>query len=49
MNALFNLENPVFAWIEKAVESAYLNILWFFCSLPILQSVLRPPPYLPSC
>ncbi|MEY8379885.1 YesL family protein [Ileibacterium valens] len=35
MNALFNLENPVFAWIEKAVESAYLNILWFFCSLPI--------------
>lgn len=35
MNAIFNLDNPVFRMIQKAVESAYLNILWFFTSLPI--------------
>ncbi len=36
MNEILNLENPVFRFIRKAMESAYLNILWLITSLPIV-------------
>lgn len=35
MNSLLNPDNPVMQFITKIVNAVYLNILWFFCSLPV--------------
>ena len=38
MNHLINPENPVFSFITKVTYSAYLNILWFLCCLPVVTA-----------
>lgn len=38
MRNLFNLDNPVMSFITKITYSAYLNILWFVCCLPIVTA-----------
>jgi len=35
MNQLFDPEGPLMQFITKITYSAYLNILWFICCLPI--------------
>lgn len=35
MNRLFNPEGPLMQFITKITYSAYLNILWFICCIPI--------------
>lgn len=35
MNSLLNPEGPVMQFITKIAYSAYLNILWFICCIPI--------------
>ncbi len=35
MKALFDIDGPAMRFITKLVYSAYLNILWFICCLPI--------------
>ena len=35
MNHLLNPEGPVMQFITKVTYSAYLNILWFLCCIPI--------------
>ena len=35
MNNLFNPESPIMQFITKITYSAYLNILWFICCIPI--------------
>ncbi len=35
MNRLFNPDNFILQFITKIVYSAYLNILWFICCIPI--------------
>lgn len=35
MNSLLNPDNPVMQFITKIVNTVYLNILWFICSLPV--------------
>ncbi|MCM1175720.1 MAG: YesL family protein [Blautia sp.] len=35
MNQLFNPEGPLMQFITKITYSAYLNILWFLCCLPV--------------
>lgn len=36
MRGFFRSENPLFQFINHVVESAWLNMLWFFCCLPII-------------
>lgn len=36
MRDLFNTDKPLFAVLTKLTYSAYLNILWLVCSLPIV-------------
>lgn len=36
MNNWFNPDRPLLAFITKTTYSAYLNILWLVCSLPIV-------------
>lgn len=36
MRGLLNLDGPVMQFITKLVYSAYLNLLWFVCCLPIV-------------
>ncbi len=36
MNSLFNPDSPVMQFITKIAYSAYLNLLWFICCLPIV-------------
>lgn len=36
MHNLFNPENPIMSFITKITYSAYLNLLWFICCLPIV-------------
>ena len=44
MRDLFNTDKPLFAVLTKLTYSAYLNILWLVCSLPIVTiGLLRPP------
>lgn len=38
MNNLFNPEGPVIQFITKITYSAYLNILWFICCIPIFTA-----------
>lgn len=38
MRTLFNLDNPVMSFITKITYSAYLNILWFLCCLPVVTA-----------
>ncbi len=38
MKSLLNPEGPVMMFITKIVYSAYLNILWFVCCLPIFTA-----------
>lgn len=38
MNSLLNPDNPVMRFITKVTYSAYLNILWFICSIPIVTA-----------
>ena len=35
MNSLLNPEGPVMQFITKIAYSAYLNLLWFICCIPI--------------
>ncbi len=35
MNRLFNPDNFILQFITKIVYSAYLNILWFICCIPV--------------
>lgn len=35
MRGIFNMEGPVMNFITKITYSAYLNILWLVCCLPI--------------
>ena len=44
MRDLCNTDKPLFAVLTKLTYSAYLNILWLVCSLPIVTiGLLRPP------
>lgn len=36
MRNIFNPEGPLMSFITKITYSAYLNILWFICCLPII-------------
>ena len=36
MRDLCNTDKPLFAVLTKLTYSAYLNILWLVCSLPIV-------------
>ena len=36
MTDLFNVDGPVLQFINKIVYSVYLNILWFFCCIPVV-------------
>lgn len=36
MNRLFTPDNPVMQFITKLAYSAYLNLLWFICCIPIV-------------
>lgn len=36
MKELFNLENPVWAFMGKLVDMLILSVLWVLCSLPIV-------------
>ncbi len=36
MKNLFELDGPVWQFINKIVYSVYLNILWFICCIPIV-------------
>ena len=38
MNQLLNPDNPLMRFITKIVYSVYLNILWFFCCLPVFTA-----------
>lgn len=38
MNQLFHLDNPLMRFATKITHSAYLNILWFLCCLPIITA-----------
>lgn len=35
MNRFANPDNPIMQWITKITYSAYLNILWLLCCLPV--------------
>ena len=36
MKSLFNLDNPVFRFLERVFDIAYLNILCVVCSIPVI-------------
>lgn len=36
MSNIFNPEGPLMSFITKIAHSAYLNVLWFICCLPIV-------------
>lgn len=36
MNQLFSPDNKIFQFIHKLVFCAWLNILWFICSIPVI-------------
>ena len=36
MTDLFNVDGPVLQFVNKIVYSVYLNILWFFCCIPVV-------------
>lgn len=38
MNQLLNPDNPLMRFLTKMAYSAYLNILWFLCCLPIVTA-----------
>ena len=38
MNSLLNPEGKVMLFFTKIAYSAYLNILWFFCCLPVVTA-----------
>jgi len=38
MNRLFDLDGPVMQFITKIAYSAYLNLLWLICCLPIVTA-----------
>ena len=43
MSNLIDPDRPLLAFITKMAYSAYLNILWLICCLPIV-TIARPPP-----
>ena len=38
MNKLLDPESPIMQFITKIAHSAYLNVLWFVCCLPIVTA-----------
>ena len=40
MNNIMNPEGPVMLFFTKIAYSAYLNVLWFICCLPIIMRFL---------
>ena len=38
MNRLFTPDNPVMQFITKLACTAYLNLLWFICCIPIVTA-----------
>ena len=35
MKSLFDIDGPAMRFLTKIAYSAYLNILWFICCLPV--------------
>ena len=43
MNNIMNPEGPVMLFFTKIAYSAYLNVLWFICCLPIITAGASTP------
>ena len=41
MHGILNPEGPVMSFITKITYSAYLNLLWLICCLPIVTAGAR--------